>query len=106
MIGNTLIVTVKNLPKPVKFTTVAYFSCVICYNIYGTYFDCKEGLTLYRNNQWNEKWSKVNNEWEAMKYVSKSKFGDRLWSSIIWPITVVSDIVPSAVLALNPKKPA
>lgn len=104
-----IIVNFKELPKPVKLTTIGYFTCLFGYNIYGTYIDSKTYLEKFREGNLTtiDRFNRydiemIKNDWDAVKYGANSHCSERLWDSIIWPITLITNIIPATVLALNP----
>lgn len=97
------LVTLKTLPTPIKTTSIIYVGCLLGYNIFGTYVDSKIYLKKYRTKSLNYYESKnVNNEWDAVKYGASINALNRLWDSLIWPVTCITNIVPAVVLMLNP----
>jgi hypothetical protein len=119
------VVYFKSLPQPIKMTTYAYVSGLLSYNVGTAYMDSKKALNMYNsktvphiqdkyNGEYNyqednqriyyEKLKICNNDWEAAKLGASYFKWERLWSSIVFPITIVSDIVPSIVVALHGKK--
>jgi len=116
------VVHFKSLPQPIKMTTYAYVAGFLSYSVGTTYTDSKNALELYHSKQYPTFIDKYNGEynftqeryynrlktcttdWEAAN-VGMSHFKwERLWNSIIFPITMVSKIVPSIVIALHGKK--
>lgn len=108
MAFNKLFVTFKSLPSPVRTTTIVYTSCLLGYNIFGTYVDSKLYLNKYREGNLHElgvhsrQIDEIRNDWDAVKYGAKANALNRLWDSLIWPITSITNIVPAVVLVLNP----
>lgn len=90
-----------NLSKPIKFTSFAYVGCLILYNSFCAYGDAKNELIAYRTDKL-EKDKDINSEWEAVKCGASKNFPRRFFNSMIWPVTMCSDIVPFIVLRLNP----
>jgi hypothetical protein len=98
----SIIVYIKQLPKPIQLTTIAYFGSSVLYTCVGSYFDSKEYLLKYRTNKIDEYDKKsIKSEWDAVKYGSRVNFWERFWSSLIWPYSVSSNIIPGIVLSLN-----
>ena len=97
------LVTFRELPRPIKWSSMVYITCGISYNIVGTYIDSKVYLQKYRNGI--ECHSSVTNDWEATKFGANENSFGRLWDSIVWPINVITNVVPSIVLTLNPHPP-
>ncbi len=109
MLGK-IIVIFKELPKPVKLSSGLYISCILGYNIYGTYTDSKIYLDKFREDKLkdlgitdNEK-KEIKTDWDAVKFGANSRCLERLWDSIVWPITGITNLVPAIVLMLNPPK--
>jgi len=42
------------------------------------------------------------NEWEAVKYGCSKDSGERFFSSLFWPTSIYSNIMPHIILRLNP----
>ena len=105
---NKYYLLIQTLPTPIKISTLCYFSFSIGYCAQGSYSDSKKYLSMYRNNELNESdnyaVTKIKSEWDAVKYGAYVNFGERLWSSLIWPYSISTNIVPIIVLMLNPKK--
>ncbi len=107
-----LLVTFKNLPQPVRWSSIAYVSCLFGYNLIGSYMNAKNFLNKYRSGELAElkKSSQISqlhidmikSDWDAVKFGAKYNAFERLFDSIIWPIRLTEDIIPSIVLALNP----
>jgi hypothetical protein len=103
-----LFVTFKQLPNPIRLTTIVYLSCLLGYNIVGTYIDSKIYLDKYRTRRLVELNLSTNeiecikSDWDAVKYGANSRALERLWDSIVWPVTTVKNIVPAIVLTMNP----
>lgn len=101
----TVIIFVKELPQPVKLTTYFYLTSIFCYNFFGTYSDSKMYLDKFRDNNLTAGEKKeITDEWSAVKYGANKNFGQRVWESFFWPITLSKNIVPWMVLTLNKKK--
>lgn len=101
----SLIVFIKELPKPVRYSGIAYLSCLLCYNAGSSYIDAKNYLIKYRDNKLdNDDKKHITNEWDAVKYGASVNSLERLWNSLIWPITITNNIIPWIVLTLNKKK--
>lgn len=105
---NGLIVIVKELPKPIQYSSILYLSCLFGYNIYGAYGDSKLYLDKFRARRLKDlripqyDIDKINTDWDAVTYGANDHFCERLWNSIIWPITTVTNIIPTLVLFLHP----
>jgi len=119
------IVYFKSLPPPIKVSTYAYVAGVLSYNAGNAYLDSKKALNVYQSKNFPEikyshdgsyNYEQVTEEnyykqlktcttdWEAAKLGASYFKWERLWNSIVFPITMVSDIVPSIVIALHGKK--
>lgn len=98
----TIIVYYKELPKSIKYTTHLYFGTVLTYNAICAYYNSKQKLLDYRNDNLETYLKdKIKNEWAAVKYGASENTIERFFNSIIWPINIISDIIPSIVLQLN-----
>lgn len=114
-----------SLPQPIKMTTYAYIGGLLSYNALTAYTDSKKALNVYHSKHYPEFKDKYNGEfnyeqvsqeryykqlktcttdWEAAKLGASYFKWTRLWNSIVFPVTMVSDIVPSIVIALHGKK--
>ena len=114
----------KSLPKPIKLSTYVYATGLLSYNVGTAYIDSKTALNVYHskkyptyedkyNGEFNanhyilEKYYSelkiCNNDWEAAKLGASYFKWERLWNSIVFPINIVSDIIPSIVVALHGK---
>ena len=80
----------------------SYISGAIGYNLVDTYIDSKIHLLKYRNGTLQN--PSVTNDLTAVKYGVKATYFERLWNSILWPITSITNVFPSIVLILNPPK--
>ena len=94
----SLIVFIKELPKPITYTSLLYFGALLLYNASGSYIDAKDCLKKYREHKLTEGRDQIRTEWEAVKYGASLHSGGRLWDSIIWPITLTNNIIPFLVL--------
>ncbi len=109
MIGK-FVVIFKELPKPVKLSSALYVTCILGYNIYGTYSDSKTYLDKFREGKLEDlgisdyQKNHIKTDWDAVKYGANSRCLERLWDSIVWPITSIKNLVPAIVLMLNPPK--
>lgn len=115
LVHATATVFVNNIyPKSLTYAFMGYFMGVISYNIVSIYNDAKDVLICFRNNQldkidfihsqFDKKYlqEKVKDDWSAVKYGAGYRSLARLWDSIIWPFTVLSNAIPALVLKLNP----
>lgn len=98
--------TFQQLPAPIKWTSIAYVCTSLIYTCIGSYLDSKEYLMKFRNNElyhfdsFNRE--TIKSEWDAVKYGAQLKFWRRFFHSLIWPYSLVSNIIPGLVLYLNP----
>jgi len=118
------IVYFKSLPQPIKMTTYAYLTGLVSYNVASAYMDSKTALNVYHSKHYPEfkdtydgsyNYEHVSREnyykelktcttdWDAAKLGASYFKWERLWNSIVFPINIVSDIVPSIVIALHGK---
>ena len=98
----SLIVFIQELPKPLTYTSAIYFGALLLYNASGSYIDAKDYLKKYREHKLTPKErDQIKTEWDAVKYGASLHAGQRLWDSIIWPITLTNNIIPFLVLTLN-----
>ena len=100
----TISVFVKEMPRPVRYISMVYITALLLYNGSGSYMDAKEYLNKYRENTLSQNArGEIKSEWEAVKYGASLHSGQRLWDSIIWPVTLTNNIIPWLVLTLNSK---
>jgi hypothetical protein len=103
------IVTIKNSPQ--ASFIIPYLLCSTGYCIGHSYKNSKNFLIHYRTNKLAEldlpeyEKTKIKSEWDAVKYGAGYMFYDTFWCSIIWPISIASDIMPTIVLLINPPPP-
>lgn len=96
---------ITQMPKPIRYTSIAYVGCVFIYNTFSSYADAKKYLHKYRNNLLNDYEEKhILSDWDAVKYGAQELWWERFWYSIVWPISVLENIVPSLVLYWNPSE--
>jgi hypothetical protein len=92
----------KGLSKPIRFSSYFYIGALIVYNVNGAYNDSVNKLYSFRNNKLTEREVKeIKDEWSAVKYGAEEFYVERFFNSLIWPVKICSNIVPSIVLALN-----
>ena len=102
---SSIIVYFKSLPPPVRWTTYTYITALLVYNGGYSYISAKSALIDYRNNngeQFGPYLLQCKNDFEAVKFGSSFKFYNRFIDSIIWPVSVTSNIIPFVALKLNP----
>jgi hypothetical protein len=104
---SSIIVYFKSLSKPVRWTTT-YVSGLLVYNGGSSYISAKTALHDYRYNRYDRFGKELlhcKDNFEATKYGSSYDFNSRFSRSIIWPIGIISNIIPYVALKLNsPKK--
>ena len=101
----SIIVYFKSRPPPVRWTTYTYMAALFLYNGGASYIDAKHALNDYRNKnieRFGVGLSKCKDDFEAVKFGSSYNFYSRFTDSIIWPISVTSNIIPYIALKLNP----
>jgi len=97
-----VVVFYKELPTRAKHTLWIYLSSVITYNTTSAYLDGKKYLMAYRQNTLTPtEQNYCKSEWSAVKYGINKDMCLRFFKSLIWPLSVTSDIIPFVVLALN-----
>ena len=100
----SFVIFIKELPRPVQYSSLAYLGCLLCYNAASSYIDAKSYLINYREGRLTQNEAKIiKSEWDAVKYGAYVNVGERLWNSLIWPITITNNIIPFLVLTLNKK---
>ena len=104
---SSIIVYFKSLSKPVRWTTT-YVSGLLVYNGASSYISAKTALHDYRYNRYDRFGKELlhcEDNFEATQYGSSYDFYYRFTDSIIWPVSVISSIIPYVALKLNsPKK--
>jgi hypothetical protein len=119
------VVYFNSLPPPLKISTYFYLSGLLSYNVGQTFKDSKKALSMFNsktiphiqdkyNGEYNyqeenqrmyyEKLKKCSNDLEAAKLGASYFQWERFWHSIVFPLTMVSDIVPTIVVSLHGKK--
>jgi hypothetical protein len=102
---HNIIVRFEKLPRPMKLSGMVYVTCLLGYNLVGTYVDSKTYLNKYRTNTLSEKEKKeITDDWSAVKYGANIYWIERLWDSIVWPVKSITNVVPAIVLSFNPPK--
>lgn len=96
----TFNVFIKEMPKPVSFGLV-YLGCLVSYNGVASYNDATRHLAMFRSGTLHAGPS-IRSEWDAVKYGATVNSAQRFWDSLVWPVTVVENIIPWIALALNP----
>lgn len=92
----------KGLSKPIRFTSYAYIGTLILYNGVSTYNDAQNKLIAYRNNTLKQHEKEyIKDEWSAVKYGAEEFYVPRFFNSLIWPIKMCANIIPSVVLIMN-----
>lgn len=103
---NSIHIFVKELNTPSRYVIISYVCALILYNASGSFIDAKKHLIKFRerDKQIKSDWQyEIKSEWEAVKYGAKVNSSQRLWDSIIWPITLTNNFVPWLVLNLYRK---
>lgn len=118
---NPIVVYLKNLPKPVKLSTYMYISSIVTYNIGCAYIESQEALSKYNkiktgeiiidklsytsvssdNYIYDTELSRCNTKLEAAKFGASFNACGRMYDSIIWPFSLVSNIIPNIVVYVN-----
>jgi len=93
-----------------KNLVFGYIVGIITYNIVAAYIDGKDGLAIYKilkNSDQKSSYSldsfeyylnNCKNKWSAIKFASLYNLNDNFFNSIIWPLKIVSNIIPFLVL--------
>jgi len=96
----------KELPTPVKFSSLVYLGVALGYNFINAYVDAEQSLIEYRNGVTARKGINghvnLKSEWEAVKYGASDNSLKRLWDSMTWPFSIAENIMPWIVLKLTP----
>jgi hypothetical protein len=92
--------TWNGLGNSVKIGLITYTVCTMFGFMLSTYNDGKEELVKRRNdrNAYNKK-----DDWISVKKACKQHVFKNFVDSIIFPFTIVSNIMPKIVLWLNPE---
>ena len=108
-----IIFTFNKLPKKIQISTYVYLSSIIITNFIFTYNNSKRHLLLFRDSKLKNKDFKVYdnktryinliilNEYDAVIYGASEKFYMNLFESIIFPLALAKNLIPSIVLSLN-----
>ena len=108
-----IIFTFNKLPKKIQISSYVYLSSIIITNFIFTYNNSKKNLLLFRDSKLKNKDFKVYdnktrykdliilNEWDAVSYGASENFYMNLFESIIFPLTLAKNLIPSIVLSLN-----
>ncbi len=99
---NHIFVHFNNLNQSTINYGFIYIGFVLLYNCYEIYNNSVLYLNKYRNKELtsHEK-TEIHDDWTAVKYGSQQNLFQNLWNSIIFPITIASNIIPYIVLLLN-----
>ena len=104
---SSIIIYFKSLSKPVRWTTT-YVSGLLVYNGGSSYISAKTALHDYRYNRYDRFGKELlhcKDNFEALKFGSSYNCYYRFADSIIWPVSVISNIIPYVALKLiTPKK--
>jgi hypothetical protein len=106
---NKLFTFVSTLRAPVRYGGIGYLISAVLYTSTCCYSDSLGALNIFRNidDKNHNKYCEDNNlktEMDACKHGAYKNFGGHFFSSIIWPFSIASDIIPRIVLILNYKK--
>ena len=99
------LVTFRELPPPIRLTSILYIVGSVGYNMSQTYVDSKIYLKKYRNRTGHKYYINqysITDDWEAVKFGASMNSLGRLWDTIFWPISTITNIVPVIVLTFNP----
>jgi len=66
---------------------------------YNTYNSGKSELLIHRQKLGK---SLYQNDWDAVSYGCRKDSADRFFSSLFWPTSIYSNVMPHIVLGLNP----
>lgn len=98
-----IIIYVKQLPVPVKFSSLVYLGVAFGYNFFNAYVDAEQALIKYRNGGYHG-YKTINSDWDAVKFGASENSIQRLWNSLTWPVSIAENIMPWIVLKLNPRQ--
>lgn len=79
---------------------IGYMSIGLLHFAVLTYNDGKTALIMYRNDN-TEKYD-PNQEWLAVKFGCRKNLGENLFESFMFPYTIISNLLPSLIMLLNP----
>ena len=92
----------KGLSKPIVFSSYIYVAGIISYNSVYAYEASKTKLTKFRKNELQPHEKKhIIDEWTAVKYGAEENSVERFFCSLVWPLQICSNFVPSFVLMIN-----
>lgn len=100
-----------SLNTPIKVTSTLYLSSIVFYNIFESYNNAKLYLNKYNNDTLSNdlkrdiktKYGKVD-KWTVITYGVTYNLFNRLWNSICFPFTIISNIISYLILKLYSKK--
>jgi hypothetical protein len=110
-----IVVYFKSLPTPIKWSSYIYVLGLLSYNMGSAYIDSKNALDTHNSKQFTDKDSYnyddtytrglklCRTEWDAAKFGASYNSMERLCYSIIFPVKLVSNIVPNIVVFMNKK---
>lgn len=81
-----------------KQTLVVFAGGAVSYNLFQTYNNGKESLLQFRSGKDR---AAFRTEWEAVHSGCRKDSLQIFWRSLMWPVSITSQIVPTAVLWLN-----
>lgn len=97
-----------DLMPPFNLIIITYFIGLFGVFMFKTYISCAIFLQKYREGKLNEilmnycTIENIKNDWDAVARGADHYWSSRMWDSILWPITLITLLVPSIVLMLNP----
>jgi hypothetical protein len=90
--------TFSRLSSAQKQALGLYFAGAVLFNVSQTFNNGQESLVQHRTHKDRSKFA---SDWEAV-YAGCQKDGFSIfWRSLIWPVSIASQVVPSLVLFLN-----
>lgn len=97
--------------EPEVFIKCLYLSGFLICNFSYSYSDAKKKLDEFRKKNYSEYLDVkdkqdakyLDSQWSAVKYGAYQNFNSNFLYSLIWPLTMISDIVPYLVLKMNKK---
>jgi len=118
---NPIVVYVKNLPESVRLTTYVYICSILTYNLGSGYIESQNALLKYNKIKKGEividkmsyksingadyiydtVLSRCDTKLEAAKFGASNHAFSRMYDSIIWSFSLVSNIIPSIVVFVN-----
>lgn len=104
--------SLKNISSPYcntfilsRYGTIIYLGCILLYNIHISYIDSRTRLLEFRNRKsyhgLSSEVDNIRNEWQAVKFGATENLYMNLYTSIIWPFTLIGNIIPYIVFKIN-----